>query len=199
MRVLRHLPYYVSNPGGLDRGLALPGELPPFRFPPPGITVLVCDANVGAREVAEEIRATTIADRSNSAGTVMVDDVGAVFAAGAAPPPGAVALLVYLNESAFTDAGGVLAATLRRAMDAGVPIALVHELDEERGACVFARYFDQAPDVLQQPPYKLFDRMAVYLYPSAGHRKIRFATTPSPHLQPLLKIHLTSPLPPSRP
>ena len=59
-----------------------------------------------------------------------------------------------------------------RAMDARVPIALVHEQDEERGACVFARYFDLAPDVLQQQPYKLFDLVAVSLYPGANHRKI---------------------------
>ena len=83
-----------------------------------------------------------------------------------------MALLIYLNERAFTDAGGVVAATVQRAMDARVPIALVHEQDEERGACVFARYFDLAPDVLQQQPYKLFDLVAVSLYPGADHRKI---------------------------
>ena len=34
-------------------------------------------------------------------------------------------LLIYLNERAFTDAGGVVAATMR-AMDARLPIMLVH-------------------------------------------------------------------------
>ena len=173
MRVLRHLPYYVSNPSDLNRGLTLPGELSPFRFPSPGTTILVCDANEGALAVAEEVRAT--AHTSSSASTVWVEEAGAVLAADAAPPPGRVALLVYLNERAFTDPGGVVAATVRRAMDAGVPIALVHELEEERGACVFARYFDQTPDMLQQPPYKLFDLMAVPLYPGAAHRTIRRA------------------------
>ena len=58
MRVLRQLPYYVSTPSDLDRGLTLPGELSPFRFPPPCISILICDANVGARAVADEVRAT---------------------------------------------------------------------------------------------------------------------------------------------
>ena len=56
-------------------------------------------------------------------------------------------LLIYLNERAFTDAGGVVAATMR-AMDARLPIVLVHAAGEERGACVLARYFDLAPGVL---------------------------------------------------
>jgi len=33
LRVLKHLPYYISNPSELDRGLKLKGELSSFRFP----------------------------------------------------------------------------------------------------------------------------------------------------------------------
>lgn len=171
--MLRQLPYYVSTPSDLDRGLTLPGELSPFRFPPPCITILICVANVGARAVADEVRATAV--RTSSDSTVRIEEAGAILAPGAAQLPGAMALLIYLNERAFTDGGGVLAATVQRAMDARVPIALVHEQDEARGACVFARYFDLAPDVLQQSPYKLFDLVAVPLYPGADHRKIRCA------------------------
>ena len=98
--------------------------------------------------MADEVRAT--AARSSSSSTVRIEDAGAVLAAGATQPPGAVALLIYLNERAFTDAGGVVTATVQRAMDARMPIALVNEQDEERGACVFARYFELAPDVLQR-------------------------------------------------
>ena len=186
MRVLRQLPYYVSIPSDLDRGLTLPGELSPFRFPPPCITILTCDANVGARAVANEVRATAV--RTSSDSTVRIEEAGAVLAAGAAQPPGTVALLIYLNERAFTDAGGVVTATVLRAMDARMPIALVNEQDEERGACVFARYFELAPDVLQQPPYKLFDLVAVPLYPGADHRKIRSAIRLSLRLEPLLNF-----------
>ena len=50
--------------------------------------------------------------------------------------------------------------------------------------------------MLQQSPYKLFDLVAVPLYPGADHRKIRSTTSISLHLQPLLNPHLTSPLPP---
>ena len=196
MRVLRQLPYYVSIPSDLDRGLTLPGELSPFRFPPPCITILTCDANVGARAVANEVRATAV--RTSSDSTVRIEEAGAVLAAGAAQPPGTVALLIYLNERAFTDAGGVVTTTVQWAMDARMPIALVNEQDEERGACVFARYFELAPDVLQQPPYKLFDLVAVPLYPGADHRKIRSAIRLSLRLEPLLNF-MMSPLPPPPP
>jgi len=122
--------------------------------------------------VADEVRGTAErSSRSSSANTVRIEEAGAVLAADATPYCNA-ALLIYLNERAFTDAGGVVAATVQRAIDAKLPIALVHEQDAERGACVFARYFDQAPDVLQQPPYTLFDRMAVPLYLGAAHREI---------------------------
>ena len=62
---------------------------------------------------------------SSSDSTVRIEEAGAVLAPGAVQLPGTVALLIYLNERAFTDAGGVVAATMR-AMDARLPIVLVH-------------------------------------------------------------------------
>ena len=143
--------------------------------------------------MADEVRGTAErSSRSSSANTVRIEEAGAVLAADATPYCNA-ALLIYLNERAFTDAGGVVAATVQRAIDAKLPIALVHEQDAERGACVFARYFDQAPDVLQQPPYTLFDRMAVPLYLGAAHREIRCAPRPTlPSRHRLCSTSLTS-------
>ena len=78
--------------------------------------------------------------------------------------------------------------TVQRAMDARMPIALVNEQDEERGACVFARYFELAPDVLQQPPYKLFDLVAVPLYGFTPARTIARSGACNSRLMPLRDV-----------
>jgi hypothetical protein len=57
-RLLSHLPYYQQNEHChlLEGGVDVPGELGPviLSFP---LTVLVCNGNAGALDVAEEIQA----------------------------------------------------------------------------------------------------------------------------------------------
>ena len=48
---------------------------------------------------------------------------------------------------------------------------MLHEQDPKRGGCPFRTFFDQTPDVLQRR-YRLFDTLAVPLYPSPEHRKV---------------------------
>ena len=56
--LLTRLPYYQQNRNIhlLEQGLKVPGELSPVSLPGP-LTVLVCNANTGALQVAEEIQA----------------------------------------------------------------------------------------------------------------------------------------------
>ena len=56
--LLTRLPYYQQNRNIhlLEQGLTVPGELSPVSLPGP-LTVLVCNANTGALQVAEEIQA----------------------------------------------------------------------------------------------------------------------------------------------
>ena len=48
---------------------------------------------------------------------------------------------------------------------------MVHEQDPSKGACPFRRFFEQTPEVLQKK-HRLFDVLAVPLYPSPQHRQI---------------------------
>ena len=50
-------------------------------------------------------------------------------------------MLLYLNATTFCD-GGETAKLVCAAMDAGVTMVLVQELDEACGACAFRRFFE---------------------------------------------------------
>ena len=85
---------------------------------------------------------------------------------------GYVVLLLYLNAHTFLDDNGTVARLVQVAMDRGIAIAPVHEQDPALGGVPFRTFFQQTPQVLQQPPYTLFDTVAVPLYPSEQHRKV---------------------------
>ena len=57
-------------------------------------------------------------------------------------------------------------------MDRRIAIAMVHEQDPSFGGVPFRNFFQQTPQVLQQPPYKLYDALAVPLFTSEEHRKV---------------------------
>ena len=50
-------------------------------------------------------------------------------------------MLLYLNATTFCDGGGT-AKLVCAAMDEGVTMVLVQELDTARGACAFRRFFE---------------------------------------------------------
>ena len=50
-------------------------------------------------------------------------------------------MLLYLNAATFCDGGGT-ATLVCAAMDAGVNVVLVQELDAARGACAFRCFFE---------------------------------------------------------
>merc|ERR1719512_195556 len=61
-RILSNLPYYKSNPHELtSKGLMVPGEVKDISMRSP-INLLVCDANYGCLEVAEELREVVAAN-----------------------------------------------------------------------------------------------------------------------------------------
>lgn len=169
-RALPHLPFYIKHPGALEGGLKLPGELPPHALADP-TTLLVCTANRGARDVAEEVKLS--AEDSCSA-AVSVAEAATVLATQPSHTAGKPFLILYLNEDTFLDAGGTVAAMVKRSINLKIPIAMVHEQDAAKGACPFRIFFDQTPKELIVAPYKLFAPMAVPLYPAAEHRKVRY-------------------------
>ena len=192
LRILRHCVRYMScgtslqRPVTIDRtisqgqsllvgGVNVPGEVGPYRFSGP-ITILVCHGNEGAFNVAEEVRAAAHEGRTDArtdaAGprTVMIREAEGVL--DDAPAGTDAVLLLYLTNRTFLDEGGTVARLVQTAMDRRVPIALVAEQDPGRGGCPFRLCMQQTPQMLQQPPYKLFDTVAVPLYSSPEHRKV---------------------------
>ena len=111
-RALPHLPFYVKYPLALEGGLKLRGDLPPRAFSEP-VTLITCAENRGATEVAKEVKAAAEASGSHS---VSVEDAETVLATAIGNPPGKLYLILYLNESTFLDPGGVVAATVKRAI-----------------------------------------------------------------------------------
>lgn len=66
----------------------------------------------------------------------------------------------------------MFANVVKHAMDTKAQLVLVHEQDPAMGGCPFQEFFGRTPDVLQRLPYKIFDLVAVPLYPALEHRKI---------------------------
>jgi hypothetical protein len=54
--------------------------------------------------------------------------------------------------------------------DAGIDIMLVHEQDSERGWCKFSQFFEQTPQILVDPPYQLYNEMAIPLHTRSEYR-----------------------------
>ena len=57
-------------------------------------------------------------------------------------------------------------------MDRRIAVAMVHEQAPTCGGVPFRNFFQQTPQVLLQQPYKLFDTVAVPLFPAPEHRTV---------------------------
>jgi hypothetical protein len=125
------------------------------------VRLLVCTHNSGATELAAELAAQAAQAQPKLDYRVLTD---------AAAMKDATHVLLYLNDRTFGD-GGATAQLVRDAMDAGVTMVLVQELDPGLGACAFRRFFDVTPNELLKQR-KLFDTLAVPLYPSEAHRAV---------------------------
>ena len=177
LRMLLHSPYYASRPAELADGVMVPGQAGPVAFSGP-VTILVCRGNVGVLDLSELVKTAAGEGRGSTASAeavtavVIRDAEEALEGANAAPLSGHVVFLLYLNDKTFLDAGGVVARLVQAAMDRRIAIAMVHEQDPICGGVPFRNFFQQTPQVLLQPPYKLFDTVAVPLYPAPAHRTV---------------------------
>ncbi|EOD23669.1 hypothetical protein EMIHUDRAFT_239307 [Emiliania huxleyi CCMP1516] len=174
MRMLLHSPYYASRPAELAGGVMVPRQPGPCAFSGP-VTILVCRDNEGAVGIARALKTAAREGRGStaSAETVTIRDAEeALEGVNAAPLSGHVVCLLYLNDKTFLDAGGAVARLVQAAMDRRIAVAMVHEQDPTCGGVPFRNFFQQTPQVLLQPPYKLFDTVAVPLYPAPEHRTV---------------------------
>jgi hypothetical protein len=77
----------------------------------------------------------------------------------------------------FLDKEGTVAVLVKKAMDSRIPVVMLHEQDVDLGGCPFNILFEQTPKELQKSPYKLFDIVAVPLFPTPEHRKMSLRMT----------------------
>jgi len=175
LRMLRHSPYYMRHPETLTAGVMVAGEVPPYAFVGP-VTILVCRDNDGAWSVAEEVqeaakKGRALVPKAAKDGVVaireaddalenLVDDSRHV-------------LLLYMTNRLWYDPDGTVARLVQAAMDRNITIAMVHEQTPNLGGCPFSTFFQgQTPQVLLQPPYSLYNALAIPLYGSPEHRKV---------------------------
>ena len=152
----------------------MPRQPGPCAFSGP-VTILVCRDNEGAVGIARELNTAAREGRGStaSAETVTIRDAEeALEGVNAAPLSGHVVFLLYLNDKTFLDAGGAVARLVQAAMDRRIAIVLVHEQDPSCGGRPFRHFIQQTPQVLQRSPYKLYDTVAVPLFPAPEHRTV---------------------------
>ena len=78
-----------------------------------------------------------------------------------------------MTDRLWYDQDGTVARLVQAAMDRNITIAMVHEQTPTLGGCPFSTFFQgQTPQVLLQPPYSLYNALAIPLYGSPEHRKV---------------------------
>jgi len=178
-RKLRHRRLYVR------------GELGVHRLTAP-VTVLVCRGNGAAMDVAQELKRAS-ADVPHAA-AMQIQEAEQVLNAGSVQIPkrrsslpsilsnesSNVHLLLYLNKDTFSDGdigvkGSVAELVLdfmeRKLKGSKLGLVMVHEQDVTKGGCPFRELFEQTPEVLVKQ-HRLFDTLAVPLFPSEEYREI---------------------------
>jgi hypothetical protein len=161
--VIQHLPYYISNPDELLADeLRVSGQLKPKVFPGP-VTLYVCEANTGARAVAEELKVA--ASRGGDGNKIQIIEMPC----NDGEPPLAGVLLLYYNDKTFSylqvDA---VCAALRCAQANKMPYVLVSEKDSAKGACPLSSILENGPKEL----LGINPRHVISLYPDPQLRRI---------------------------
>jgi hypothetical protein len=68
-------------------------------------------------------------------------------------------MLLYLNQYIFMDEDAdELTCILKRVIEEGIEIILLHKLDPERKGCDFGQLNDQTPTELLEEPYRIYSR-----------------------------------------
>jgi hypothetical protein len=80
-------------------------------------------------------------------------------------------LLLYLNKDTFLDAEEETARCVRAALQSGISVVLVHEMDHERGSVPFRVFFSNTPEDLMIT-HGLYNTLAVPLYSSPPYRAV---------------------------
>ena len=183
LQILKATPLYsgLSAAGQesadeLQRGLYVPGELQSRNLScehhKTPVSLFCSPNNPGARDVGEELAAHVggvLPQDANPNADVSRNAV-------AQGHKNATHMLLYLNRHTWLGAAGdKLAKSVAAARAQKLPIILVHEQDESRGACEFSRFFEITPhDLMTGSSSGLYASIAIPLY-APPHRAVGFA------------------------
>jgi len=89
------------------------------------------------------------------------------------PPAKGTHLVLYLNDKTFVgEAGQALEIEVQAALDAKIPIAMIHENDIEKGGCPFDRHLAATPAGLRRNG--LYNKIAIAVFGNPSHREVGF-------------------------
>ena len=166
----------VTGPSELQRGLYVPGELQSRNLTcehhKTPVSLFCSPNNPGARDVGEELAAHVggvLPQDANRNADVSRNAV-------AQGHKNATHMLLYLDRHTWLGAAGdKLAKSVAAARAQKLPIILVHEQDESRGACEFSQFFEITPQALLIGGSSgLYASIAIPLY-APPHRAIGLA------------------------
>ena len=184
--ILSHLPHYTAFPEELEAGITVPRELGTLVVRS-RINILICEHDEGSVQLADELKSFVPACEMNSitiqsASTyfernqhpLVENDTDITELLIAAPIS---YFLLYLNKDTFVledpEHGHLLNRMLQQSLeDPNVKVVLVHEKEVFKGACEFKVFYRSAPLTLINPPYNLFNEIAIPLYSMKEYREV---------------------------
>jgi hypothetical protein len=182
---LANLPYYQSHPAELEGGVYVPGELGEIQLTS-AVNLIICESNEGTSDVAHELM--TMAGNDSRLITIrhsiaVVSELDSLLRS-SRQEEGEIdattgnedkreVMILYLNQETFKHDADELTDILKRVIDHGIEIILLHELDPERKGCEFGNFFHQTPMELLEEPYKIYSRsIALPLYGYDDYREL---------------------------
>lgn len=184
--ILSHLPHYVVYPQELEAGIKVPKEIGTVVLNS-NINILICEQNEGSLQLANELKSFVPAYQMDSitimnASTFSVEDRQHHLENDIEITETLIAkptsyFLLYLNKNTFVsedpEHGLFLTKMLQQSLeDSNVKLVLVHEKDVSKGACEFKEFYRSAPLTLINPPYNLFNEIAIPLYSMKEYREV---------------------------
>jgi hypothetical protein len=183
--LLANLPYYQSHPAELDGGVYVPGEIGDLKLTS-AVNLIICQSNEGASDVAHELMSLA----GNDSSLISVDDnvtdadelnmslfyeeeIDSTTSMDIPSCGKQQVMILYLNQEIFEHNTDELMVMLKRVIDQGIEIILLHELDPERKGCKFDQFFHQTPMELLEEPYKIYSSsIAVPLHGYDDYREL---------------------------
>jgi hypothetical protein len=171
--LLSNLPYYQAHPHKLEAGVHVPGELGFVRLTS-AVNLIICRSNNGSSEVVNELMLLAGDDSSRiivSDPTADNSELDSLLSS--TQQETNKVMILYLNKDTFENDAEELTDVLKHAIDEGIKIILLHELDPAREGCDFDYFFHQTPTELLEEPYNIFSRsIAVPLHGYDDYREL---------------------------